>query len=82
MKSEDEIFERKIRFPSSQPEEQLHYVADNGQDTNQETGERQTREATLNHVLTNIVILQEFILELAALIQVRASLLDGELRFV
>lgn len=31
---------------------------------------------TLNHLLTNTVILQEFILELAALIQVRASLFE------
>ena len=34
---------------------------------------------SLNHILTNAIILQEFILEIAALIQVRASLL-GEVR--
>ena len=39
------------------------------------------REASLSHVLTNIVILQEFALELMALIHVRCSLLDGEVRF-
>lgn len=32
------------------------------------------KETTLSHLLTNIVILQEFVLELAAIIQVRASL--------
>ncbi|KAL8763343.1 MAG: hypothetical protein Q9184_000814 [Pyrenodesmia sp. 2 TL-2023] len=32
------------------------------------------REVSLSHLLTNIIILQEFILELAAIIQVRASL--------
>ena len=32
------------------------------------------RETSLSHLLTNIIILQEFILELAAIIQVRASL--------
>lgn len=36
------------------------------------------REASLTHVLTNVVILQEFILELAAIMHVRAGLLDGE----
>jgi retinoic acid induced 16-like protein/uncharacterized protein DUF5917 len=35
---------------------------------------------SLSHVLTNIVILQEFILELAAVMQVRASLF-GEVKF-
>ena len=34
------------------------------------------KEISLSHVLTNVIILQEFILELAALIQVRASLFD------
>ena len=33
------------------------------------------KETTLSHLLTNIIILQEFILELTAIIQVRASLL-------
>ncbi|KAI4110474.1 MAG: hypothetical protein LQ339_001339 [Xanthoria mediterranea] len=32
------------------------------------------RELSLSHILTNVIILQEFILELAAIIQVRASL--------
>lgn len=36
---------------------------------------------SVNHVLTNVIILQEFLLELAALIQVRAGLF-GEVRFV
>lgn len=38
-------------------------------------------EVSVNHLLTNIIILQEFILELAALIQVRASLF-GEIKFL
>ncbi|KAF2015497.1 hypothetical protein BU24DRAFT_491735 [Aaosphaeria arxii CBS 175.79] len=37
------------------------------------------REASLGHIITNVVILQEFILELVALLQVRASLF-GEVR--
>ncbi|KAL8918706.1 MAG: hypothetical protein Q9172_005308 [Xanthocarpia lactea] len=36
---------------------------------------KETRDITLSHLLTNIIILQEFILELAAIIQIRASLL-------
>lgn len=34
------------------------------------------REVSLSHLLTNVIILQEFILELAAIVQVRASLFD------
>lgn len=39
------------------------------------------REVSLGHVLTNVVILQEFMLELAALVEVRACLFE-EVRFV
>ncbi|KAF2270083.1 hypothetical protein CC78DRAFT_550416 [Lojkania enalia] len=38
------------------------------------------REASLRHIITNVVILQEFVLELVALMQVRASLFN-EVRF-
>lgn len=38
------------------------------------------REITLGHLLTNVIILQEFILELAALVEVRTCLF-GEVRF-
>lgn len=34
-----------------------------------------SRQATLNHVLTNVVVLQEFVLELVAVLQVRAAVL-------
>lgn len=37
-------------------------------------------EVSISHLLTNVVLLQEFILELAAIIQVRASLF-GEVKF-
>ena len=40
----------------------------------------QFKEVTLSDVLTNIVILQEFVLELLAIVEVRASLF-GEVRF-
>lgn len=40
------------------------------------------RSASLNHVLTNVVVLQEFVLELVAVLQVRAAVLgERELRF-
>lgn len=42
-------------------------------------GIEEVKEVTLGHLLTNIIVLQEFILELAALIEVRASLF-GEVR--
>jgi len=35
---------------------------------------------SVSHVLTNVIVLQEFLLELAALVQVRAGLF-GEVRF-
>lgn len=46
-----------------------------------DAAETEIREATLSHVLTNVVILQEFVLELIAILQVRASLFQ-EVRFV
>lgn len=39
------------------------------------------KTVSVSHVLTNVVVLQEFLLELAALVQVRAGLF-GEVRFV
>lgn len=59
------------------------------EDTNEEDGTHEdeseeariTREASLSHVLTNVVLLQEFILELVALVQVRSSLIEGEIKF-
>jgi hypothetical protein len=44
-------------------------------------GEAEQSLVTVSHVLTNVIVLQEFLLELAALVQVRAGLF-GEVRFV
>lgn len=44
-------------------------------------GEEDLKMVSVNHVLTNVIILQEFLLELAALVQVRAGLF-GEVRYV
>lgn len=42
----------------------------------------EAREVSLGHLLTNIVILQEFVLELAAMVEVRATLFEDEVRFM
>lgn len=44
--------------------------------------EAEVREVTLGHLLTNVVILQEFVLELAAVVEVRAGLFVDEIKFV
>jgi hypothetical protein len=46
----------------------------------QDGDEDDVREASLLHVITNVVILQEFVLELVALMQIRASLFS-EVRY-
>jgi hypothetical protein len=43
--------------------------------------EEEKKLVSVSHVLTNVIVLQEFLLELAALVQVRAGLF-GEVRFV
>jgi hypothetical protein len=46
----------------------------------EEAGKDDVREASVGHIITNVVILQEFVLELVALMQIRASLFS-EVRF-
>ncbi len=46
-----------------------------------EDEEEDKKLVSVSHVLTNVVLLQEFLLELAALVQVRAGLF-GEVRFI
>ena len=76
----EEIFDRRLRFPVH--ERNNSTVSDfNGADTDDED-DQGYREASLTHVLTNVVILQEFILELAAIIHVRAGLLANEVDFL
>ncbi|KAK7189644.1 hypothetical protein PSPO01_04034 [Paraphaeosphaeria sporulosa] len=54
---------------------------DEGEDAAVEAEKDDIREASLLHIMTNVVVLQEFVLELAALLQVRASLFE-EVRHV
>lgn len=42
--------------------------------------EKEERKATVSHVITNVIVLQSFLFELAALIQVRAALFN-EVRY-
>lgn len=63
-------------LPAQEPENTLE---PSNKDGNVDDAEGSV-EVSLSHVLTNIVILQEFILELAAAMQVRASLF-GEVKF-
>jgi hypothetical protein len=48
---------------------------------NGEGGVEEEKMVSVNHVLTNVIVLQEFLLEVAALVQVRAGLF-GEVRYV
>ena len=45
------------------------------------TPDGEVKEVTLGHLLTNVIILREFLLELASLIEVRSTMFD-EVRFV
>jgi hypothetical protein len=51
-----------------------------GAEADNVTHEDDDREASLLHIITNVVILQEFVLEIVALMQVRASLFS-EVKF-
>ncbi|PNS19481.1 UPF0518 protein [Sphaceloma murrayae] len=50
------------------------------EDDEEEKGNDGTKEVSLSHVLTNIVVLQNFILELVAVLQQRARVYEGEIR--
>lgn len=76
--NEAELLKRKVRFP-------LTIAADMVTGSNGEEGKgggdaEERKEVSLSHVLTNAVVLQEFVLELVAVMQTRAVLL-GEVRF-
>ena len=65
--------------------QQITFSSDKAEDGDQATSDdgKEERKASLNHVLTNVVVLQEFILELVAVLQVRAAVLgEKEVRFV
>lgn len=70
--STTDVLMQQIAFPPIEGD--LNHVT-----TDSASGQR---TASLNHVLTNIVILQQFTLELVAVLQVRAAVLgENEVRF-
>ncbi|KAL6174232.1 hypothetical protein ACJQWK_00371 [Exserohilum turcicum] len=71
---EVEVMLSKFQPPPKEP-------SDDAKDDAEETEEDDIREASLLHIVTNVVILQNFVLELVALMQVRASLFN-EVRFL
>ncbi|OCK82903.1 hypothetical protein K432DRAFT_323349 [Lepidopterella palustris CBS 459.81] len=87
------VLKRRIRFRRSPGERDVHIILgkapeplnDSSGSTvraeSEEELDQDIREASLGHILTNVIVLQEFVLELVALLQVRASLF-GEVRFV
>ena len=69
-----EVMLSKYQPPPKEPSD----TATAGAETEEEQDD--VREASLLHIITNVVILQEFVLELVALVQVRASLFN-EVKF-
>ena len=71
--STTDVLMQQITFPSLKAEHDQATSAD----------EESERKASLNHVLTNALVLQELLLELIAVMQVRAAVLrEKEVRFV
>ncbi len=70
---EVEVMLSKFQPPPKEPSDD---VTASGEDTEGDD----VREASLLHIITNVVILQNFVLELVALMQVRSSLFN-EVRF-
>ncbi|KAF2735925.1 hypothetical protein EJ04DRAFT_463840 [Polyplosphaeria fusca] len=78
-----DILKRRIRFKkatdSSTVEVMLSKYQPPPPESDDDEKKDDVREASLRHIITNVVILQEFVLELVAIMQVRASLF-GEVR--
>ena len=73
---EVEVMLSKFQPPPKEPSEDATSGAEK-EDEEQDD----VREASLLHIVTNVVILQNFVLELVALMQVRASLFN-EVKFL
>ena len=74
---EAETLRRKLRFrrKTDAPSNVFQYVTES-MDTEQGHEEYEETEATTSHVLTNVVILHYFLLDLVAVLQTRAILFD------
>lgn len=87
-----DLLRRRIRFHRSAGSQEIEVMLSKYQPPPQEPSDQATagaetngeqddiREASLLHIITNVVILQEFVLELVALMQIRASLFN-EVKF-
>lgn len=88
----DGFLKRRIRFRRSAGSQEVEVMLskyqppprDDVDDTiagaEKEAEQEDIREASLLHIITNVVILQEFVLELVAVMQIRASLFN-EIKF-
>ncbi|KAG9965376.1 hypothetical protein KCU61_g1920, partial [Aureobasidium melanogenum] len=78
--NEAQALRRKLQFvpvESSASDTVFEYVPNTVAHTQSEgDGDKETREATLSHVVTNIVILQHFVVELAAVMRTRAIVFE------
>ena len=75
--SEAELLRQRIRFPLDHPvaASGIHKSGSGEQsadDDDDEENKNEVKEVSLSHVLTNVVILQNFIVELVAVMQLRA----------
>jgi hypothetical protein len=79
-----DVLKRRIRFRRKLGTQTVEVMLSKYQpppkDDADDTTEEDVREASLLHIITNVVILQEFVLELVALLQIRASLFN-EVKF-
>jgi hypothetical protein len=87
MEAADETrLKMRIKFPVRKIKAGLQGLGfspapDNEPEQDEPDGDQETRSASLGHVLTNAIVLQEFVLEVTAIMQIRASMF-GEVVFV
>lgn len=79
-----DVLKRRIRFRRGRGTHTVEVMLSKYQppskDDADDAAEDDVREASLLHIITNVVVLQEFVLELVALMQIRASLFS-EVKF-
>ena len=73
------VFEQSVTF---QLDEDVNMTPPGDEEDNDPLSLKEDQpKTTLSRVLTNVIILQDFILELTAIMQVRAGLFDGDVAF-
>jgi hypothetical protein len=75
-----EVMLSKYQPPPKDDDADATASAEAGAEAEAQSGSNDIKEASLLHIVTNVVILQEFVLEIVALMQVRASLFS-EVKF-